>query len=178
MLANDCVASPVAIWEKFRTALSEDFYISNGRDWALAFSNTLLQISGNLHEYGRTPEDYGLPQPNLPGNEVVTEIQCWSLQIPHLLSATQHALTILNPEQFNIFQSVWATVQQSQPLCLFIDGKAGRGKTFLVNALCSQMRGHGRIVLATATFAFTAQLYPGGRTTHSTFKVSYFHSPN
>jgi hypothetical protein len=175
MLTNDCITSPVAIWEKFRNALSEDFHISNGRDWSLAFSSALLQISESLREHGKTPEGYGLPQPELPGNEVIAEIQRWSLQIHHHLSAAQYALTVFNTEQRNIFESVWAAIRQSQPICLFIDGKAGRGKTFLVNALCSQVRGHGGIVLATATSAFAAQLYPGGRTTHSTFKVSYFH---
>ena len=59
------------------------------------------------------------------------------------------------------------------PLTLFIDGKAGRGKTFLVNTLCDWVRGQGHVVLPTATSAFAAQLYEGGRTTHSIFKVSF-----
>ena len=54
---------------------------------------------------------------------------------------------------------------------MFVDGKAGRGKTFLVNTLCAWVRAEGRIALPTATSAFAAQLYPGGRTTHSTFGV-------
>jgi predicted ATPase len=58
------------------------------------------------------------------------------------------------------------------PLCLFVDGKAGRGKTMLVNTLCDKIRSLGKIVIPTATAAFAAQLYPGGRTTHSAFKVS------
>ena len=55
---------------------------------------------------------------------------------------------------------------------MFIDGKAGCGKTFLVNTLCAWVRAVGRIALPTATSAFAAQLYPGGHTTHSTFGVS------
>ena len=172
LLTNDCITSPLTIWEKFRDALSEDFYHLNSRDWLPVFSSALLQISTNLREYGKTPNDYGLPQLKPPGNEVVTEIQRWSSQVPQLLSEVRHALTIFTPEQRDIFELVCNAIESRYPLLLFVDGKAGRGKTFLVNALCSQVRGHTEIVLATATSGFAAQLYPGGRTTHSTFKAS------
>ena len=171
MLTNECITTPAAIWAKFQQALSEDFHVSNGGNWDLAFSSALLEIAGCLREYGKEPQDYGLPQPDYVGNEVIAEIQRWSSQIPQLLSAAEQALMLFNVEQLRIFEIVWNAVQQDQPLCIFIDGKAGRGKTYLVNSLCSQIRGHGKIVLATATSAFAAQLYPGGRTTHSTFKV-------
>jgi hypothetical protein len=172
LLTNDCITSPLTIWEKFKNALSEDFYFSNDQRWSSAFTDSLLQISANLREHGKTPGDYGLPQPESCGNEVTAEIQRWSSQIPQLLSTAQYALTIFTPEQRHIFELVHTAIESNNPLCLFVDGKAGRGKTFLVNALCSQVRGHGRIALATATSGFAAQLYPGGRTTHSTFKVS------
>jgi hypothetical protein len=176
LLTNDCVSLPLTVWDKFRNTLSEDFYCSNGVNWLPTFIRSLLQISVNLQEYGKTPEDYGLPQPDLPGNEVIAEIQRWSSHISQHLSAVQHALNIFTPEQRVIFDSVCNAIKSNQPLHLFICGKAGRGKTFLVNALCSQVRGHRGIVLATAMSSFAAQLYPGGQMTHSTFKVhnTYF----
>jgi hypothetical protein len=172
MLTNSCIATPASIWMRFQQPLSEDFQIANGGNWTLALSSALLEIAEGLQEYGKTPQDYGLPQPEVLGNEVIAEIQRWSPQVPQLLSAAILAIEIFNPEQLFIFNVVWTAILQNKPLCLFIDGKAGRGKTFLVNALCSQARGHEKIVLATATSAFAAQLYPGGRTTHSTFKVN------
>ena len=179
MLTNECITTPAAIWEKFQQPLSEDFHISNGGNWNLAFSNALPEIAGHLREYGKEPQNYGLPQPIYIGNEVAAEIQRWSSDIPQLLSAVEQALILFNPEPREIFEIVWNAVQQNLPLCLFIDGKAGCGKTYLVNTLCSQVQGHEKIVLATATSAFAAQLYPGGRTTHSTFKVyittPYYH---
>ncbi|TFK58041.1 hypothetical protein BDN72DRAFT_917494, partial [Pluteus cervinus] len=51
---------------------------------------------------------------------------------------------------------------------------AGRGKTTLINAVCTWTRIRHEIALATATSAFAAQLYPGGTTTHSMFKVRIF----
>ncbi|KAF9641958.1 hypothetical protein BDM02DRAFT_3070378, partial [Thelephora ganbajun] len=103
--------------------------------------------------------------------EVIAEIQRWSAHIPQLLSAIEQVLTLFNAEQLEIFRIIWNAIQQNQPLCIFINGKAGHGKTYLVNALCSQVHSHEKVVLATATSMFVAQLYPGGHTTHSTFKV-------
>jgi PIF1-like helicase len=53
----------------------------------------------------------------------------------------------------------------------FVDSQAGTGKTFLVCTLCDTIRTFGLLALPTATAGYAAQLYHGGRTTHSAFKV-------
>ncbi|OSX66534.1 hypothetical protein POSPLADRAFT_1081274, partial [Postia placenta MAD-698-R-SB12] len=78
----------------------------------------------------------------------------------------------LNAEQYHVYTGILNAISDGRPLRAFVDGKAGRGKTFLVHAICNKLRSEGRVVLATATSGFAAQLYPGGKTTHSTFKVS------
>ena len=138
MLSNNCITAPATIWDKFQEPLSEDFYVSNGRNWNLAFSSALAEIAEYLREYGREPKVYGLPQPRYIGNEVAAEIQRWSSDIPQLLLAAGQALEQFNPEQKSIFEVVWNAVWECQPLCVYIDGKAGCGRTYLVNALCSQ----------------------------------------
>lgn len=35
--------------------------------------------------------------------------------------------------------------------CFFIDGRAGRGKIFLVSSVCDRVRGEGEIVYMTST---------------------------
>ncbi|KAJ7301255.1 hypothetical protein DFH08DRAFT_724456 [Mycena albidolilacea] len=40
-----------------------------------------------------------------------------------------------------------------------------------VNTLCDKIRSLGKIGIPTMTEVFTVQLYPGGQTTHSAFKV-------
>ncbi|KIJ41590.1 hypothetical protein M422DRAFT_106663, partial [Sphaerobolus stellatus SS14] len=76
-----------------------------------------------------------------------------------------------NPEQLEIFSSIMMAIEQGTSLCLFIDGKAGRGKTFLIQSIINEVRSRGQIAIATATSAFAALMYSGGRTTHSAFKV-------
>lgn len=40
-----------------------------------------------------------------------------------------------------------------------LDGKAGQGKTFLVNAVCNRIRGEGRIACITGSTALSVTLY-------------------
>ncbi|KAK4386068.1 hypothetical protein Sango_2477400 [Sesamum angolense] len=47
----------------------------------------------------------------------------------------------------------------------------GIGKTFLYRTLLASFRNDGCIILATATSGIAANLLPGGRTTHSKFKI-------
>ena len=75
-------------------------------------------------------------------------------------------------EQRFIYDQIMSAVLRQESFLAFIDGKAGQGKTFLINAICDKVRSLGCIVIPTATAAFAAQLYPGGRTTHSAFKVN------
>ncbi|KIJ26887.1 hypothetical protein M422DRAFT_99290, partial [Sphaerobolus stellatus SS14] len=78
----------------------------------------------------------------------------------------------LTLKQRDIFHTFVQAVEQNLPLYVFIDGKAGCGKTFLIEAIVNYVCCQGKIAFVTATSAFTALLYPGGRTTHSAFKVS------
>ena len=124
-----------------------------------------------LEEFGHTPSDYGLPHPSSQSTEVLHDILRWGFQTALLSSRANAARQSMSQEQVSIFDCIVNAAINYQPLLAFVDGKAGHGKTYLVNAVCDKLRSLGRIVLPTATTAFTAHLYPGGRTTHSTFKV-------
>ncbi|KAJ7847045.1 hypothetical protein B0H13DRAFT_1646251 [Mycena leptocephala] len=100
------------------------------------------------------------------------EILRWGPSASHLGTRAENTINIFNQDQLSIYTQILSAILEGRPLCAFIDGKAGRGKTTLVNAPCDKLRSIGRIVIPTATAAFAAQLYPGGRTTHSAFKVS------
>ena len=71
-------------------------------------------------------------------------------------------LSVFNSEQRGIFLQVQNAISHGEPFSVFVDGKAGCGKTFLVNMLCAWVRSVGKIALPTATSVFAAQLYPGG----------------
>ena len=53
----------------------------------------------------------------------------------------------------------------------FVNAPGGYGKTFLIEALLSTVRGLGKIDLAVASAGIAAELLEGGITTHSQFKI-------
>ena len=176
LLVNDCVPSPISLWDMFHYSMSTDFHLQSGNNIKVAYIRTLENINMLLEEFGRSPADYGLPLPPSHTSEVLHEIIQWGFQSQQLDKQASLARNCMTPEQATIFDCIVNAITLNETLLAFVDGKAGRGKTYLINAICNKVRSLGRIVLATATAAFAAHLYPGGHTTHSTFKVIiYFH---
>ena len=171
LLTNSCINAPLQFWNEFRSKISEDFILAAIGDIEQGYNKTLKQLGSFLQGYGKHLGDYGLPQPPSHDNEVEWELHRWSQQSQALQQQVNAGLLVFNSEQCKIFLQVQHAISNNEPLLVFVDGKAGRGKTFLVNVLCAWVRSVGRIALPTATSAFAAQLYPGGRTTHSTFGV-------
>jgi hypothetical protein len=171
VLINECTNTPLLLWESFHLELSKDHFI-RCRSQDVANNLALIDIDKCLAEHGKLLTDYGLTMPEDVGTEVQHELECWAPHTANLRQTVINSLAMFNPEQRDIYDLVVNAAEQGQPLKMFIDGKAGRGKTFLLKALCAKLRACGKIVLPTATSAFAAQLYPGGRTTHSAFKVN------
>jgi hypothetical protein len=173
ILVNECTDTPVLLWEQFARNLQLDHQLRLGSDEQAAES-CLQNLSKMLEEHGRSLDDFGLPTPNAISDrsEVEHELERWLDRQIQLQSNSDTAYHSFNYDQLAIFNCIVDAVETRSSLLLFIDGKAGRGKTYLLNAVCDRLRSNGKVVLATAISAFAAQLYKGGRTTHSTFKVS------
>ena len=173
LLVNDCVPTPLAHWEIFQESFALDYTLRNNNALDIGLDHALQEIGQCLEEYGKTLSDYGLPEPMSYGREVEHELAKWALDRDGLSLHADAAANTFNPEQRLIYDEIIAAVIEGQPLRIFIDGKAGTGKTYLVQTICDKIRSLGHILLPAATSAFAAQHYKGGRTTHSAFKVMY-----
>ena len=132
----------------------------------------LQTLAEHLKEHGKTLPNYGLPTIEQQSTEVEHEIHRWAAQSNHMRQRAEESIVQFNEDQQIIFQNILDNIHSQNPSPIFIDGKAGCGKTMLINTICDVLRSQNQIVLATATSAFMAQLYAGGKTTHSTFKVT------
>ncbi|KAG5596940.1 hypothetical protein H5410_038172 [Solanum commersonii] len=83
-----------------------------------------------------------------------------------------HLQSKLNAEQKRAYDIILERVYSKKSGAFFIDGPGGTGKTFLYRALLAAIRTKGCIALATASSGVAASILPGGRTTHSRFKIS------
>jgi ABC-type ATPase involved in cell division len=53
----------------------------------------------------------------------------------------------------------------------FVDGPCGAGKTFLNKALLAKLHNQQKLAVTTATSGVAASIMPGGRITHTRFKI-------
>lgn len=171
LLIMDRILTPLQCWNTFQNNLCLDFRLRYPHASPYVTHHALQHLSNMLEEHGKHLSDYQLPDVAPHAREVDHELQKWA-HIAHRLAARARAARALfNTEQDAIYNEIMAAVHAERPLLLFVDGKAGVGKSFLINVVCDQVRSENLIALPTATSAFAAQLYDGGRTLHSTFKV-------
>ena len=76
----------------------------------------------------------------------------------------------LNPNQKSIFDKIVNNVVNSESgHLMFLQGRAGTGKTFLTNCIISHLRSLGKKLLICGTTGIAAAQYPDGCTIHSLF---------
>jgi len=171
LLVNDCVPTPMLIWDKLAHHLSFDHILRHNNVTNVGVEYALRDLGDMLSQHGKSLSNYNLPEPSLHSREVEHELARWNADPDTLCTRADHAIGLLYDEQRAIYDDVMHAVNNNRSLHIFVDGKAGTGKTYLLNVICDKVRSQGCIVLPTAIAAFAAQHYAGGRTTHSAFKV-------
>src|ERR1051325_4806972 len=74
-------------------------------------------------------------------------------------------------EQLQIFNEIMEAVAAQNGGVFFLYGYGGAGKTFIWKTLSAALRSNRDIVLNVASSGIASLLLPGGRTTHSRFKI-------
>ncbi|KIJ45444.1 hypothetical protein M422DRAFT_251221 [Sphaerobolus stellatus SS14] len=171
LLVNDCLEQHADMWSKYQDSLSYDYYLENSANSVLAKELCLRHISQLLEEFGLHLSRFGIEEPVEYTDEVLHEIGRWSAHTEELMAEVESAYQSFTVEQRFVFKEFHNPIHNGMPLYIFLDGKAGRGKTFLIHTIVNYVRSIGKVAVVTATSAFAALLYPGGRTAHSAFKV-------
>lgn len=162
------------LWEHFRRDIALDCIVSLGSEEA-GFTRCLRHLGVLLGECGKRLSDFGLPEPEIEEqwNEVEEELNVFAPRRRLLTDRGQQMKATMSLDQRSVYDRVSAYIngepQQAGPL--FVEGKPGRGKMFLIDALCAQLRGDARLVMVVATSALAAAIYERGRTAHSLFKI-------
>jgi hypothetical protein len=163
------------LWDSFRQQISYDYSVRfNSED--LGMNNSLQVISNYLREVGRTLSDFGLPEPLNHSPETLSELAAFATNLTQRVTDSQMMEQSLNDEQRNFYDLILSCIYETTQVrfhekVFFLEGKPGRGKTFIVNALCSRLRCDGKIVLVVASSALAATLYERSRTAHNLFKI-------
>jgi hypothetical protein len=162
------------LWNSFKDSIAIDF-IQTLHSYEQGINHTLQQIEEFIQDSGRRLQDFGLPRPIYHSPEVLNELEAFSNRLSILRANALTALATMNLEQQSLLSTIYNAITNLNPQTffspIFIEGRPGRGKTFLMNAIVNILRSEGKIILVVGTSALAASLYERGRTAHSLFEI-------
>ena len=177
------ICNPLALWNHFKdnicNHLKYQLEQQNLRLLGASISNAhieygLFLISRMLGDLNQTLIQFQMP----------TAIIHWDQDNNNSLSAEEqnynteaqaelyhNLLAQINVQQKFCFDTIVSVLDQPHTAQFFLKGPAGTGKTCFYRTLCSYLRQQGKVVLCVTSSDIATQLLPGGRTSHSRFKI-------
>lgn len=164
LLTFCAVSSPQQLWERFKPALSEDFFRTTGAETAEAFA--YYAIAESMLGCGRKLQDF-IPPPEV--QPPVAAVLANYMQVDQAEGDRMYAT--LNAVQKVACDEIVNLLDKEGPKCIFIDGPGGSGKTYLYTTLNYMFKGRGVGVLNVAWSGIAATVLSDGRTVHNRFKL-------
>ncbi|CAG8448198.1 15067_t:CDS:2, partial [Cetraspora pellucida] len=154
------------LWQQYKNNYLADHQGKLHNNHSLAIDITLQEIASMLGEHGQCMHNFGLPEPHSWTQEVTTELQCYSDYIKyeqlaekfHSMMTSEQTIFYENVVKY-ILEKKNSTMQSINEFPIFLNGKAGQGKTFLINAICYKIQVARKIILICETTALSALLY-------------------
>ena len=183
IILHDCLpAEPCALWEEYKTYICDNLQCCLAQlglhdlledvifDYSLYLIECILLLGSN-----KTMKDIRMTHLchdwdcllNLLLQDHLSFEPAWEEE------QLQDMLPLLNNEQRLAFDCILKSFLADQKEIFFIVSAAGAGKTFLYNTLCHAIRSQSLVMLCIAYSGIAAQLLPGGKTAHSTFKIPF-----
>lgn len=181
-LSQQLIAEPMAIWTQFKADFADSallrqlerqninypFDLENPvQDYALYL--IALGLGSNGCDFSL--KDCGLPEPHFDWGGVVKAPEEDYDPVAEAALANE-LIPTLNTDQRRCFKAIMGRMETHPQECHFyLQGPGGSGKTYLYKTICHYVRGQNKIVLCVASTGIAALLLPGGRTSHSQFKI-------
>jgi hypothetical protein len=103
---------------------------------------------------------------------VEQELRVFAPIVGALREDSDHAYMRMTTEQKQVFDYLLCGIHEFRKRCNFIEGMAGRGKSFLIHALCNRIRSEKKVVMIGGSTALSIRSYQRGRTLHNLFHIS------
>ena len=171
-----------ALWLACKNSLCDDLQhhlITNHRipepTQEQIYDYGLYLIVNNLQRLNWHPDRHpDMPRPQFDwgcqeGNQLIAEQRAFNQ--PELQEFIQRGELTLSIQQRALYQAVLDSVEQGQGGLFFLHSGGGCGKTYLSKLISAAVRARDKIVLCVASTGLASLLLPGGRTSHSRFKI-------
>uniref|UniRef100_A0A0R0HCZ1 ATP-dependent DNA helicase n=1 Tax=Glycine max TaxID=3847 RepID=A0A0R0HCZ1_SOYBN len=185
ILLSGVITKPEELWNQTWNWLAEDIayhYKKTTLNTELHIDDeqlknlTLLEIEKLLHPNQKSLRDY----PTMPYPEGGNHASCLenSLILSELnynndeaRSEFENLFLSMTDEQKQIYHKIMEAVNNNKGGMFFLYGYGGTGKTYIWRTLASSLRAKNQIMIMVASSGIASLLLPGGRTTHSKFKI-------
>ncbi|XP_062114746.1 uncharacterized protein LOC133825867 [Humulus lupulus] len=163
--------NPRDLWERFEEDMSIDFKSSKDSTSTARYhvlrsiSCTIESMGKNINSYHLLNEDISFDGNEFQSREIDDEL---GVEIPEEDITSSRSL---NSEQQQVYNVVLEKVLLNKNAAIFVDGPGGTEKTFLYKAFLAIVRSRNLVSLTIASLGVAASILPGGRTTHSHFKL-------
>lgn len=190
---------PKALWDRFCLNICDDLDVRIAQlgllnqlcsdDTSNAFHQNLPKLDYGLYlleqaliDAGKTLADFNMPGPLFHWRSLMEQISTINSNV--IIQAEvaydrnveeqnyQQKISMMNIGQKDVFDEIIDSISSNPNTAhFFLQGPAGTGKTFVYNTLCHYFRRQGKIVVCVASSGIASLLLPGGRTSHSRFKI-------
>ena len=173
-LIVDIPSPALQLWNKYIASLSVD-YMRQFRDPIAAQDRALRDIQSILQARSSNLRAMSLPEPHNMPAEVDRILASFTGRHQHLQIQAKTMMSQMNEDQFAAFTTVYDAVRSPQPphTIFYLDGKEGRGKSFVAAALCHIVRSSSNIAIVAGSSALSVTGYERGLTAHSIFASLY-----
>ncbi|KAL3365048.1 hypothetical protein AABB24_010277, partial [Solanum stoloniferum] len=164
--------NPRKLWEQFEDSMVEDYKMLQTIERKKIRYQALNHINDILHSMGHDINEYELIPQSINSSAAAREAN--DVHFERSITVSEDDVLLhkkLNKKQMIAYNVITERIFSNKAGAFFIDGPGGTGKTFLYRALLATIRSMGYIALATTTSGVAASILPGGRTTHSRFKI-------
>jgi len=172
-LIVDLPSPALQLWERYRLEFSAD-YIQRLGSVEVGCQRCLQEIGRLLRTRGASLAAFNLPDPGNITTDVEAEYLQFSGRRDELLQLSQRMISSMNPEQRKAYETVLHAIQDNNPsgsTAFYIDGMAGRGKSYVAATLINSLRAMGKVPVICGSTALSVTSYERGRTAHSTFGI-------
>ena len=172
------------LWSDFHTQLCPPGEQSSSTLVNRCRQKALRDIADRIKCFDKTMSDFGLPEPAETETELAHEVEQFrpaTGATPNVLrdelqqKFNQEIVPALNAadatEQRALFHRIVNAVMSNEGAQIYVGGKSGRGKTWLINAVTTYLRLRGKVVVCCASTGIAAVNHHGGRTAHNLFSI-------
>ncbi|XP_058784406.1 uncharacterized protein LOC131659198 [Vicia villosa] len=165
MFCTTILAPVILLPVSFTLELSED----DVKNLTLTEIEILLQANRRtLADFKPIPYSDGYVIEQL-GNRLIYEERSYNVAV--MKSEFQSLYKALTDEQHGIYDEIMMAEENQRGGVFFLHGYGGTGKTYMWKTLATSLRSKHEILLIVASRGIASLLLPGGRTTHSKFKL-------